>query len=368
MVEPLHRRAAADVALRLVSPRRAEVVGRRVALGLVVELEDVPVGIREAVGRAVAEIAVDPAEAATGRLDRRRPAAPAPPGSTRAARGGRAPRAATRSASGCSGGSPPSRGGRPTAPRAPPPRSRARRRRSAGSRPASVSAARHGRSGRRRGEARSSFDEPPEAVEVVGERARLELRALLALTLGPPPRRREHLLDALDSTTTAPSASRTTMSPWRTVAPPAVTGSPIAPGMRFSAPRTRTQRAQIGSPSSRSSSRSRTAASTSSAATPRAFACVASSSPTSATGADSGIVSTSTSPGHASATAACTMRLSSWPQRTVRAGPAAREPGTTWTRGTSTTGDRPAASWTVAVPSRASSANASVTARSRPAE
>ena len=50
------------------------------------------------------------------------------------------------------------------------------------------------------------------------------------------------------------------------------------------------------------SSRSRTAASTSSAATPATFACVASSSPTSATGLGSGIVTTSTSPGSASAT------------------------------------------------------------------
>ena len=84
-------------------------------------------------------------------------------------------------------------------------------------------------------------------------------------------------------------------------------------------------------------------------------------------GAGSGIVSTSTSPGSASATAACTMRLSSWPQRTVRAGPAAREPGRIWINGRSTTGARPAASWTVALPSCASSAKTSVTARSRPA-
>ena len=61
-------------------------------------------------------------------------------------------------------------------------------------------------------------------------------------------------------------------------------------------------------------------------------------------GAGSGIVSTRTSPGCASATAACTMRLSFWLQRTVRAGPAAREPGTIWISGTSTTAARPAAS------------------------
>ena len=60
--------------------------------------------------------------------------------------------------------------------------------------------------------------------------------------------------------------------------------------------------------------------------------------------AGSGMVSTRTSPGCASATAACTMRLSFWLQRTVRAGPAAREPGTIWISGTSTTAARPAAS------------------------
>ena len=88
-------------------------------------------------------------------------------------------------------------------------------------------------------------------------------------------------------------------------------------------------------------------------AAPRA--CVASSSPTRATGAGSGIVSTSTSPGSASAIAACTIRLSPWPQRTVRAGPAAREPGMIWTSGRSTTALRAAASCTVAEPRRASS-------------
>ena len=69
MVEPLDRRAAADVALRLVPPRRPQVLRRLVALGLVVELEDVPVGVREAVRPAVAHVAVDPAEPAPGRLD-----------------------------------------------------------------------------------------------------------------------------------------------------------------------------------------------------------------------------------------------------------------------------------------------------------
>src|SRR5262249_19722129 len=48
------------------------------------------------------------------------------------------------------------------------------------------------------------------------------------------------------STTAAPSASSTTMSSVRMVAPPTTTGSPIVPATYFVAPRTRTQRAQIG--------------------------------------------------------------------------------------------------------------------------
>jgi len=46
------------------------VLGRRVALGFVVELEDMPVGVGEAVGRTVANVAVDPPHAEPGRLDR----------------------------------------------------------------------------------------------------------------------------------------------------------------------------------------------------------------------------------------------------------------------------------------------------------
>ena len=63
------------------------------------------------------------------------------------------------------------------------------------------------------------------------------------------------------------------------------------------APRERIQRAHTGRPISASSSLSRTAASTRTAAAPRTCAWVASRSPSSATGAGSGIVSTSTSPG-----------------------------------------------------------------------
>ena len=69
MVEPLDGGATAEVALRLVAPRRPQVLRRLVALGLVVELEDVPVGVREAVRPAVAHVALDPAEPAPARLD-----------------------------------------------------------------------------------------------------------------------------------------------------------------------------------------------------------------------------------------------------------------------------------------------------------
>jgi hypothetical protein len=73
VVQPLHGGAAADVALGLVLQRRPQLFGRAVLLGLEVELERVAVGVGEAVGGAVAEVAVDPALAATGRLDRAHP-------------------------------------------------------------------------------------------------------------------------------------------------------------------------------------------------------------------------------------------------------------------------------------------------------
>ncbi len=73
----------------------------------------------------------------------------------------------------------------------------------------------------------------------------------------------------------------------------------------------------------------------------------------SATGAGSRLVSTRMSPGLACATAACTMLLSPEAHSAIRAGPATREPGTSWVNGTSTTPIRPAASCTVATPSRA---------------
>jgi hypothetical protein len=96
----------------------------------------------------------------------------------------------------------------------------------------------------------------------------------------------------------------------------------------FPAPAIRTHRAHTGRPRLANSSTSRTAPSTSSAATPWVRAWMARSSPTNATGRASGIVSTSTSPGRACAIAAWTIRLSCWPQRTGLAGPAARPPAT----------------------------------------
>ena len=143
------------------------------------------------------------------------------------------------------------------------------------------------------------------------------------------------------ATTVAPSASSTTRSPGRISWPPTTTGTSSSPTASFVAPRERTQRAHTGRPIAPSSSLSRTAASTSTAAAPRTCACVASRSPIRATGAGSGIDKTSTSPGCSAAIAAWTIRLSSWPQRAIRAGPQAREPGTSCRSSTSTSPCRP---------------------------
>ena len=70
MIEALDRCAAADVSLRNVLQRRPQSLRRLVALGLVVELHRVAVGIGELVGRAVAEISVDPPDPAPAALDR----------------------------------------------------------------------------------------------------------------------------------------------------------------------------------------------------------------------------------------------------------------------------------------------------------
>jgi hypothetical protein len=100
---------------------------------------------------------------------------------------------------------------------------------------------------------------------------------------------------------------------------------------------------------------SRTATSTTIPAAPRACAWRTMSSPTAPNGAGSGMVITNTSPGRTEAKASCTARLSPWPHRTVRAGPAARLPGITCLRSTSTIPSPPAASQTVAVPKPARS-------------
>ena len=73
VVEPLDGGPAPGVALRLVAQDGLEVGRWRIPLGLVVELEDVAVRVGEPVGRAVADIAVDPADPEARRLDRRHP-------------------------------------------------------------------------------------------------------------------------------------------------------------------------------------------------------------------------------------------------------------------------------------------------------
>ena len=69
MVQPPDADAAAGVGLCLVLQGGLEVSFGPVPLGLPVQLELVPVGIAEQVGRADAEIAVLPADAESGRLD-----------------------------------------------------------------------------------------------------------------------------------------------------------------------------------------------------------------------------------------------------------------------------------------------------------
>ena len=180
--------------------------------------------------------------------------------------------------------------------------------------------------------ARSLLDQLAQAVEVVRERARLELRALVRLGRGAvarqpraPPRR------APAATTTAPSASSTTTSPCRIVAPPTSTGSPIVArrllvGAAHAHPARPDRQAELAQlldvAHGRVDEQRRHAA----ALRLRGEQVADERRPAAARG----IVSTSTSPGSASATAACTIRLSSWPQRTVRAGPADPEPGTIW--------------------------------------
>ncbi len=80
----------------------------------------------------------------------------------------------------------------------------------------------------------------PQAVEVVGERARLQLRALHALPLGARPRSRQHLVDALALDDDRAVGVEHDDVALRIVAPPTSTGSPIVPGTSFSAAATRT--------------------------------------------------------------------------------------------------------------------------------
>ena len=78
VVEVADADAAPRVALRLVLERRAKLGRRLVALGLVEELEAMAVGIEEAVGGTVTEIAVEPLALDAGRLECGDPALRAP--------------------------------------------------------------------------------------------------------------------------------------------------------------------------------------------------------------------------------------------------------------------------------------------------
>ncbi len=84
-------------------------------------------------------------------------------------------------------------------------------------------------SGSLTGEAPRSFSRSPSSSKDSSPSAQLgplDALALLALTRGLEARP----LTRSASTTAAPSASSTTTSPWRIVAPPTSTGSPIVPG------------------------------------------------------------------------------------------------------------------------------------------
>ena len=242
----------------------------------------------------------------------------------------------TRSASGSSAGSRPSRAGRPTGPRAPrppcPSTSTKKRRLSSGSGVSSsawLMCAISWRVRLRHARPRRRLAQP---VEVVGERARLELGALHALLLGPRARRLEHLVDARprdhgravgvedDDVARADRRSRRPR--------PARRSSPRlrlrrAADAHPARPDRQAELAQLLDVAHR---RRRRGAPRRRAPSPAWRAARRRARPA----RGSGIVSTRTSPGSIAAITACTIRLSSCPQRTVRAGPAAREPGTTW--------------------------------------
>ena len=304
------------------------------------------VGIPEAVRRAVAEVALDPAFAESGRSTAAR-AATAPPGSRRAApcRPGRAGR--TRSASASSAGSRPSRAGTST----PPPRasisipntSTKKRRLSSGFGVSSSAWPMCARSltGRSPPSTRSrrpsrSYESAP-ALQLLALDALLLARASSEASSTSSARSALHDRDAVGVEHDARRRGGSSR-------PPTVTGSPSAPtrpwsrrGPHPARPDRQAHLDQLLDVAHRGvdqHARRRRAP----------WPAWPAGRPRSATGAGSGIVSTSTSPGSSSAIAACTIRLSSWPQRTVRAGPATREPGTTWIRSTSTRPRRPAAS------------------------
>ena len=73
VVEVPDAHAAPRVALRLVLERRPQLRRGRVALGLVEQLHAVAVGVEEAVGAAVAEVAVEPGAGDAAGLERRHP-------------------------------------------------------------------------------------------------------------------------------------------------------------------------------------------------------------------------------------------------------------------------------------------------------
>src|ERR1700760_514076 len=73
VVEAPDADAAPRVGLGLVLQRRLELIGRRVPLGLPVQLELVPVRVVEQVGRPDTGVAVLPGDAQPGRFDRRHP-------------------------------------------------------------------------------------------------------------------------------------------------------------------------------------------------------------------------------------------------------------------------------------------------------
>ena len=176
----------------------AQVLGRHVAILLVEDLECG--GRRDRVNSYAGPWPWSPSFhpiAEPGRLDRGSPAAPAPPGSRPGSPCGRARAARTRSASARRAGTRPTRAGTPTGPRGARSPSRTDRRRSAGCPRGTASAARRGRCGPGRGSALAVTSPPrrllAQPVEVVGQRAGLELLALDPLALGALARGLEHL-------------------------------------------------------------------------------------------------------------------------------------------------------------------------------